>query len=144
MIKKLSTYLTVLPLIILVGACSNSYVSTNLDKDNIDQYFSAAKVKIYQNEQELPTKHQYISAVEGQDCQIESHHAAPDLINARTQARQQAFDKKANAVIFTGCATLDHEELAKQANSSDTKQCHAIIICYAKAYVVDEDKPTTP
>jgi RcsF protein len=125
----------------LVGACSNNYVSTNLDKENINQYFSAAKVKIYQDEQSLPKKHQYLSLVEGEDCQVAQHHARPDEINARTQARQQAFNKNANAVIFTGCATLDHQQLQKLKQSNDTKECHAIIICYAKAFIVENETP---
>jgi len=121
-----------------ISACSNNYVATNLDKDNINQYFSAAKVKIYQNEQSLPAKYQYISPVEGQDCQSRPHHAIPNEVDARTQARQKAFVKGANAVIFTGCANLDHEKLSELSQSNDAKQCHAIIICYAKAFHVEE------
>lgn len=137
--KQLPTYFTVILLIALISACSSNYVATNLDKNNIDVYFSAAKVTIYQQEQDLPTKHHYISVVEGQDCQIKSHHAAPDIINARTQARQQAFNKNANAIIFTGCTTLDNQQLKKLAKSSDAKQCHGIIICYAKAFAIDKN-----
>ena len=88
----------------------------------------------------MPEHYQFISAVEGQDCQTKPHHALPDEINARTEARRQAFNKKANAVIFTGCAALDQEQLAQLGNSNDAKQCHAIIICYAKAFVVNQDK----
>lgn len=141
MIKKLILSFITIALVTMVGACSSNYVSTNLNKDNINQYFSASKVTIYSNEQLMPLKYHYISLVEGQDCQIEPHHAIPDEINARTQARQQAFNINANGIVFTGCATLDHKQLEKLHNSNDTKECHAIIICYAKAYVVDEASP---
>jgi len=136
MIKQRITFFPLMLLPLLISACTNNYVATNLDKANIVQYFSASEVTIYQ-EEDLPTKHQYISLVEGQDCQIKPHHAAPDRIKARTQARQQAYNKKANAVVFTDCATLDNQQLKKLAKSSDAKQCHAIVICYAKAFVVN-------
>ncbi len=133
MIKKLF----VTPVLILLSSCSNHYVSTNLDKENISDYFSAANVKIYNSEQEFNARYQFIGAVEGQDCQIKAHHAAPDEINARTQARLQAFEKQANGVVFSGCALLTQEELAQLNNSNDAKQCHAIVICYAKAYAIE-------
>ena len=123
-----------------VSACSTNYqVSTNLDKKNFQHYFSAAKVKVYQHEQDIPARHQFIGLVEGQDCQAKPHHAAPDKVNARTQARQQAFAKNANSIVFTGCAELTQKQLAKLNKSNDAQQCHAIIICYGKAYAIATD-----
>ena len=133
MIKKLF----ISPLIILLTSCSTHYVSTNLDKENFNDYFSAANVEIYNNEKEINARYQFIGSVEGQDCQKQAYHAEPDEINARTQARQQAFDKQANGVVFTGCSLLTHEQLARLNNSNDAQQCYAIIICYAKAYAIE-------
>jgi len=138
MIKKLFiNTLTIIVTSVLISSCSSHLVSTNLDKENFSQYFSASKVAIYKSEKEFNARYQLIGSVEGQDCQIEPHHAAPDEINARTQARQQAFDKKANGVIFTGCALLNQAQLSQLNNSNDAHQCHAIVICYAKAYRVE-------
>lgn len=120
----------------LLTNCSSS-VSTNLDKKNFQEYFSAATVVIYQHEQYIPNHYQFIGLVEGHDCQEKNYHAAPDKINARTKARQQAFDKMANAIVFTGCAELTPEQLTQLRQSNDAQQCHAITICYGKAYVVD-------
>jgi len=133
MIKKL--FIT--SLIILLASCSNHYVSTNLDKDNFSGYFSASNVKMYNNEKEINARYQFIGSVEGQDCQTKAHHAAPDEINARTQARQQAFENQANGVVFSSCALLTQEQLAQLNNSNDAQQCYAIVICYAKAYAVE-------
>ncbi|WDE01372.1 Rcs stress response system protein RcsF [Thalassomonas actiniarum] len=109
----------------LLGGCSSQYqVSTNLDEENFREYFSPTRVKIYQNEQEFPGDHRYIGLVEGQDCQLKPHHAAADEINARTEARRQADEKKANAVIFTGCTEIK------------SAQCISLRVCYAKAYQV--------
>jgi RcsF protein len=126
----------------LMASCSSHYISTNLDKENFRDYFSASKIKIYDNENDIETRYQFIGSVEGQDCQIKSHHALPDKVVARTQARQQAFNKNANGVVFSGCASLDQEQLARLNNSNDAQQCHAIIICYAKAYAI-ETKPAS-
>lgn len=123
--------------IVLIAGCSNRHISTNLDKENFSDYFSASKVKIYTQVKDIKTRHNFIGLVEGQDCQVKPHHAAPDEINARTQARHQAFEQQANGVIFTGCALLTSQELAKLSNSNDAQQCHAIVICYAKAFIIE-------
>jgi len=127
-------------LILLLASCSTGYVSTNLDKENFSDYFSASNVEIYSSEKEFNARHQFIGMVEGQDCQVKAHHAVPDEINARTQARRQAFDNKANGIVFSNCALLSQEKLAQLNSSNDAQQCHAIVICYAKAYAI-ETKP---
>jgi len=136
----MKTSLFISPLIILMASCSTHNVSTNLDKQNFSNYFSAANVEIYQSEKDINASYQFIGAVEGQDCQIKAHHAVPDEINARTQARRQAFDKQANGIVFSNCALLAQEQLAQLNNSNDAQRCHAIVICYAKAYAI-ETKP---
>ncbi|MBL4764950.1 MAG: rcsF protein [Colwellia sp.] len=101
------------------------------------QYFSASQVEVYSQETDIKTRHNYIGVVEGQDCQVKPHHAAPDEINARTQARRQAFEQQANGIIFTGCALLTSQQLAQLNSSSDAQQCHAIVICYARAFLIE-------
>jgi len=132
--------LLILPVIALLASCSTPNVSTNLDKENFRDYFSAGNVEIYQSEKSINARYQFIGVVEGQDCQIKAHHAVPDEINARTQARRQAFDKQANGIVFSSCVLLPPEQLAQLNNSNDAQQCHAIVICYAKAYAI-ETKP---
>ena len=121
--KRVSLTLALLS-IVLISSCGSYSVSTNLDKQRFKDYFSPTEVKIYQNEQEFTDKHQFIGLVEGQDCQIKAHHAAPDEINARTQARKQAYNQEANAVIFTTCVDIE------------SQQCTKLLVCYAKAYQV--------
>ena len=129
---------TVVLLATTLTACSNNpYFSTNLDKENIKEYFSASAVEIYQHEQDISARHEFIGLVEGEDCQVKPHHAAPDKVIARTQSRQRAYSKQANGIVFTGCAELSPEALAKHNNTTDARHCHAITICYGKAYVVE-------
>lgn len=124
----------------MISGCQNNLqVSTNLDKENFQQYFSANKVKIYQNEQDIKQKYQALGVVEGEDCQLKAHHAAPNEINARTQARQKAFEKQGNGIIFTGCALINESEKANYGLES--KQCYAVLVCYAKALKV-QSPPT--
>lgn len=119
--------------VISITACSSNYtVSTNFDKENIQAYFSHAQVKIVESESEFTGRYKLIGLVEGQDCQAKPHHAKPDEIAARTAARRQAYTQKANAVIFTGCALINDDQASKQ--------CHATVVCYAKAYQEEQVK----
>ena len=131
------TLLTALITSTLITSCSNNYLSTNLDKGNFDDYFSASNIKIYQSEKAINGRYQFIGSVEGQDCQVKPHHAVPDEINARTQARQQAYNEHANGVVFSNCVLLSKEQLQQLNNSNDAQQCHAIVVCYAKAYQIE-------
>ena len=126
--------------LILLCACTSRYeVTTNLDNDNFRSYFSPAKVTIYKDEKSMlvhsnlsnkdeKKKYRYIGAVEGEDCQAQSHHQTPDEINARTHARRKAFELGANAIIFSGCALIENNEA--------DKHCVATTVCYGKAYHV--------
>ncbi len=111
---------------LLLASCSSNYsFQSNLDADKAKHYFSASQVIIYNNENEFPGNFTYKGLVEGDDCQENAYLAPPDIINARTQARQLAFLKQANAIIFTHCLEVG------------TKQCIAQTVCYGKAYLIE-------
>ncbi|AAZ28362.1 MULTISPECIES: Rcs stress response system protein RcsF [Colwellia] len=121
--RPLKLALTVVLLTTMLGGCTGNYTfESNVKADNAEEYFSASKVKIFNDEQDFNVNYQYVGLVEGEDCQKEPHLAAPDAINARTQARQAAYLKKANAIIFTSCIDIE------------TKHCVAQVVCYGKAY----------
>ncbi len=118
---------------ITLTSCSSHYtLSTNLDKENFKTYFSPSQVKIVTSESDFTGRFKLVGLVEGQDCQPKPHHAKPDKIAARTQARLKAFEQKSNAVIFTGCALISDDQASKH--------CHATVVCYAKAYQVEQIK----
>ena len=111
--------------IVLIAGCAKiSTVKTNLDKENFEHYFAPGEVEIYKSEAQLPTKYKILGAVEGENCQVKPHLAAPDKVEARTNARREAYHLGANAIVFSGCAEFS------------TKQCHANMVCYGKAYQV--------
>jgi RcsF protein len=121
-----------LTITLLIVSCSGRYTfDSNLDANSAKQYFSASKVTIYNDEAEFTTNYTYIGLVEGEDCQEKQYLAAPDVINARTKARQLAFSKQANAIIFSQCIDIK------------TKQCVAQVVCYGKAYLVDNQASST-
>lgn len=112
----------------LLGCSGNYAFNSNLKATGSKQYFSASNVEIYENEQEFNGNFQFIGLVEGEDCQRKTHLAPPDPIIARTQARQQAYAKEANAVIFTACVDIDSNACINQ------------VVCYAKAYRISADE----
>ncbi|WP_077341795.1 Rcs stress response system protein RcsF [Pseudocolwellia agarivorans] len=128
-----NTFLTLLSLSLLTSCSSNFDSSTNLDAENFTNYFAPSNVTIYTSTDEFKTQYKYMGLVEGENCQAKAHHAKPDDVMARTEARKKAYQLKANAIIFTGCALLPDESTAKQ--------CIASTVCYGQAYYVE---PTSP
>lgn len=128
--------LILLSIISLIGfGCSNAYtVSTNLDKTNFTDYFSPTSVTVYENVNEIKTSYQFIGSVEGEDCQLKPHLAEPDEVVARTNARKNAYDMKANGIIFSSCALLPQE---LPVTNSKQKQCISTLVCYGKAYQIN-------
>ena len=115
---------------LLLSSCAKiSTVNTNLDRDNFAHYFSPAQVEIFETEQDFPGKYKMVGMVEGEHCQAKAHLAAPDKIEARTEARRHAFQLGANAIVFSGCAEVNLQ--------GENKQCYASVICYGKAYQVE-------
>ncbi|WP_206486552.1 Rcs stress response system protein RcsF [Thalassotalea sp. G2M2-11] len=114
---------------LLLSGCAQHYsISTNLDKQNFSEYFSATKVKIYQEKQIQTLNARYLAAVEGESCQSKASHDSANEIDARTHARRNAYQLGANAIVFSGCALL-------QTAQTD-KKCITTRVCYGKAYIV--------
>lgn len=130
----LSRGLFSLSLVILLTSCAKiDNVSTNLDRENFENYFDPMKVKMYKDEAEFnDLPHEYVGLVEGEDCQLKDWKAAPDPIKARTEARSKAYKLGANAVVFSSCVTIDQSSMP---NSS----CYSTLICYGSAYKVALD-----
>ncbi|REL26540.1 rcsF protein [Thalassotalea euphylliae] len=129
--NQVLAYLGMTSCALLLSSCAKiSTVHTNLDRENFSHYFSPGEVTIFDNEQAFPGKYQMIGMVEGEHCQAKAHLAPPDKIEARTQARRNAYQLGANAIVFSGCAEVTHQQI-------ESRQCHASIVCYGKAYQVE-------
>ena len=125
--------ITMLLIALLITGCAKiNDVSTNLDRDNFKNYFSPTTVNIYNSEKEFKGKAKFIGLVEGESCQEKAHHALPNEIDARTEARRQAFKLQANAIIFSQCVLIEDDKAAKY--------CIASTVCYGRAYQVEQSK----
>jgi len=137
-------------LMLLLASCSGNFTGrANIDTQNFRDYFAPSKVEIYQSIDEFTGKYKYLGLVDGEDCQSKAHLAKPDNVIARTQARTKAYQLKANAIIFTGCALLSEDGSSienintksinkNHVNAENTpKQCIASTVCYGQAYYVE-------
>ena len=116
----------------ITGCAKINDISTNLDRENFKSYFSPTTVKIYTDEKEFTGKHEFLGLVEGESCQEKSHHAAPNEIDARTEARGKAYKLGANAIIFSQCVLIEEDKAAKY--------CVASTVCYGRAYKIEQVK----
>ena len=128
--NKRNTATVILVSSLAVGCAKINDISTNLDRDNFKHYFSPTKVKIVESEKELTGKYKFVGLVEGESCQAKAHHAAPNEIDARTQARRKAYELEANAIIFSRCVMIEEDQAAKY--------CVASTVCYGRAYQVEQ------
>ena len=116
----------------VTGCAKINDISTNLDAENFKNYFSPTKVKIVDSEKDLVGKYKLLGLVEGESCQEKAHHAAPNEIDARTEARGKAYKLGANASIFSQCVMIEDDKAAKY--------CLASTVCYGRAYQVEQIK----
>lgn len=118
--------------LLLSGCAKINDISTNLDRDNFKHYFSPTKVQIVESEKDFTGKYKFVGLVEGESCQEKAHHAAPNEIDARTEARRNAYKLDANAIIFSQCVMIEQDQAAKY--------CVASTVCYGRAYQVEQEK----
>lgn len=127
MIKTILGHLAMLG---LLSSCASQYqVSTNLDKKNFRDYFSPSAVKIYQSEQDFPRRYKELGLVEGESCQQQEHLELPNEIDARTDARQKAYDKGANGIIFSGCTLIENDQA--------DRVCVRTRVCYGRTFYIE-------
>ncbi|MFT6986088.1 MAG: RcsF protein [Psychromonas sp.] len=113
--------------ILLLSACSNFQFSSNLDKDNFNEYFKPSQVTVYEKSQLAALDYTFIGTVEGSSCQENANDRPADIKQARTNARINAAGKNANAIVFQSCLTFDPD-----------KVCISNIICYGQTFHVSQ------
>ena len=106
----------------IISACSNFDFSSNLDKENFDEYFKPSQVTVYEKSELANLDYQFIRAVEGSSCQEQENDRPADIKEARTNARIHAADINANGIVFQSCISFAKDET-----------CITNIICYAQA-----------
>ncbi|HEY5715763.1 MAG TPA: Rcs stress response system protein RcsF [Psychromonas sp.] len=107
---------------ILLTACSHFDFSSNVDKQNFEDYFKPSQVTVYEKSQLTDLDYQFIGAVEGSSCQEEENDRPADIREARTNARIHAAEMQANGIVFQSCLTFKKDSA-----------CVSNIICYGRA-----------
>jgi len=118
--------LIVLTFIGFISGCSNYTVESNLSKQNIETYFKPSQVTIYDKSELLDKEYTVLGAVEGSSCQEASNDLPASEKEARTNARINASDMKANGIVFQTCLNFPQDEA-----------CVSNVICYGRALEVD-------
>ncbi|WP_022942515.1 Rcs stress response system protein RcsF [Psychromonas hadalis] len=113
----------------LLSGCSHYSFTSNLDKENFDEYFKPSQVTVYSKSDLQDLDYQLISAVEGSSCQQAKKDLPADIKEARTNARINAANMNANGIVFQSCI-----------NFATDKTCISNIICYARAIDVTENE----
>lgn len=114
---------------LLLSGCSNYQFSSNVDKDNFDEYFKPSQVTIYSKSDLTDLNYELLGAVEGSSCQQESNALPADRKEARTNARINAANMNANGIVFQSCINFEADNT-----------CLSNIICYGRAIDVAEDE----
>ncbi|GAA4874374.1 Rcs stress response system protein RcsF [Ferrimonas pelagia] len=109
-----------LSLLLLAGCSTDLSFSSNLDKDNFDDYFAAGQVKLLDT---IPPQAKRLGLVEGQSCQSGPQYPIPTPAEARTDLRKQAAALGANAVQLQLCTELEPGD----------NGCLASMVCYGEA-----------
>jgi len=125
----LSIRLSALLAIIALSGCSSYQFSSNLDKENFDEYFKPSQVTVYSKAELNDLDYQFLGSVEGSSCQEEENDRPADIKEARTNARINAADMHANAIVFHSCLNFPAD-----------KVCVSNVICYGRAFAVSIDK----
>ncbi|CAG8998475.1 MAG: Outer membrane lipoprotein RcsF [Candidatus Celerinatantimonas neptuna] len=108
---------------ILLSGCAKHYqVNSNLDPQNIQQYFKTSSVQEMTNQQLRLYNYKVISTIEGNSCQEKANQPPATIADAKVDALRKAADAKANAIVFSTCTTFPADNV-----------CFSSISCYAKA-----------
>jgi RcsF protein len=114
---------------IFLSGCSNYQFSSNIDKQNFQEYFKPSQVTIYSKSNLNELEYQLLGAVEGSSCQQESNQLPASIKEARTNARINAANMNANGIIFQSCINFESDN-----------SCLSNIICYGRAIDVTNDE----
>lgn len=116
---------------IMITGCSSGYrIESNLDKDNIANYFNVWGIKALTNQELSRYPYKVLGTVEGISCQENDNHPLPNISDARSEALTVAADMGANAIVFSTCIEFE-----------PSSACLASLSCYGKAIQLLQDQP---
>lgn len=115
-------------LAILLNGCNTEYsVHTNLDPQNIKDYFEISKVSEMDKESIYKVRNKSLGLVVGRACQLNEDDYIAKESDAKLDARQKALDLGANAIVYDKCIVLEK-----------TPSCLKSVTCYSEAFIVEK------
>ena len=115
---------------LLISACQNVAVETNVSPSNFEEYFKPSSVEVYDKKSILDQRYHSLGLVVGLACQEKPDDFVARDTEARSDALIQTADMGGNGIVFNKCIRLER-----------TQSCHVSVTCYAEAFVVDNGKP---
>lgn len=115
---------------LLISACQNVAVETNVSPSNFEEYFKPSSVEVYDKKSILDQRYHSLGLVVGLACQEKPDDFVARDTEARLDALIQTADMGGNGIVFNKCIRLER-----------TQSCHVSVTCYAEAFVVDNGKP---
>lgn len=113
---------------LLVSACQEVAVESNIAPKNFEEYFKPASVEVYTKDSILEQRRTHsLGLVTGLACQEKPQDFIARESEARLDALVQAADMGANGIVYGKCIRLER-----------TQACHVSVTCYGEAFVVDK------
>lgn len=116
----------IIAFIVSISGCSQYLFTSNLDKNNFEEYFKPSQVTVYEKSELASLKHTTLGAIDGSSCQEEEKDLPASIEEARTNARINAADMRANGILFQTCLNFEPDNF-----------CVSNIICYGQALNVN-------
>jgi len=114
--------LFIIAFIVFISGCSQYLFTSNLDKKNFEEYFKPSQVTVYEKSELTNLKYKTLGAIDGSSCQEEEKDLPASIEEARTNARINAADMRANGILFQTCLNFERDNF-----------CVSNIICYGQA-----------
>lgn len=96
--------------VLLVGCAGKYTFNSNLNKNEINEYFKVSTVQLIEKSHIPPRPFNPLGIVDGESCQIGLNDAPASAAMARTQLRKHAANKGANGVMLDNCINFDEPD----------------------------------
>lgn len=112
---------------LVLSGCQDVSFESNLSPQNFVEYAKPATVDVYTSDELAEHRYRSLGLVSGLACQETEDDFIARESEARTDAKIQAADMGANAIVFGKCVRLEK-----------TKACNVSVTCYGEAFKVDD------
>ncbi|MFM2485870.1 Rcs stress response system protein RcsF [Celerinatantimonas yamalensis] len=106
----------------LIGCSSDYSIKTNVDPQNVKNYFKTSGVDVLSNAQLNTHLYKVLGTVEGSACQAKANQPHATQSQARVDVLRRAADMGANGLVYSTCLSHPADNV-----------CLSSVSCYGKA-----------